>query len=331
MTVPHKITKNSLNDITKKNYLIKNLRGFSIFECITLRINTGRLSNEFIFEAKAMLRINKAILMASALFLVLTTAQPGLPGRDRQAEADPNYLIQTTLLLNRSVRFVEEGRTGEINRLYMDPISGLIPFCMLSFHAFFGIVKKNCLLSIPWSHVRFDHKNKQFVIRKIGTEGGQKTPCLPYKPEIHKAIEPSEAERIFNHYNLQNLLDQKRKRMGIDSQVPVFEVIRLTNIPVYSQGTVFGRAEQYFMNLDSGMVMMVLINLTQHGKPTENFILLPFPLLKLDSTRFAYTLRVSEESLSNSPHFSYFAELYYPMEKVSDIYRKFGLINLLDQ
>ena len=151
--------------------------------------------------------------MASALFLVLTTAQPGLPGRGRQAEADLNYLIQATLLLNRSVRFVEEGRIGEIN----------------------------------------------------------------------------------------------------------------------SQGTVFGRAEQYFMNLDSGMVMMVLINLTQNGKPTENFILLPFPLLKFDSTRFAYTLRVSEESLSNSPHFSYFAELYYPMEKVSDIYRKFGLINLLDQ
>lgn len=268
--------------------------------------------------------IKKTIVIAAALVPALILTGSG-PGRGQESGSQTDYLIRASQLLNRSVKFVGEDRTGEINELYVDPVTGFIPFSILRFHAVFGIVERSYLLSIPWPYVQFDCKNRQFIIGKARTEDGAETSLLPFKPEIHKAIEPPEAARIFEHYHLENLLAQKRERTDTEPEVPVVQSIRLTNIPVRSRGMVLGRVEQYFVDLESGMVRMVLIN-SRKRSLTEDFILLPFPLLEFESSEFAYILTIPEERLSHAPGFSDFLKLYYPMEEAAEVYRKFGLI-----
>ncbi len=263
----------------------------------------------------------------TAVFLVSFLVFQGIDGLPARASAGD--LVEATKLLNRSVRFVERERTGEINGLYMDPATGLIPFCMLSFEFFLSIIEKRYILSITWHDVSFDSQNQQFVMEKIKTDGDGELEPLSYKPDVHKAISPSEAEQIFSHYELQNTLHQTRVRLGAEQNIPVVEIIRLTNIPVYSGGTVLGRAEKYFMNLDTGMVRMVLVNYTRDGHLTEDFLMIPFPVLTFDPSEFAYRLTVPESTFSQAPHFTDPVDTYYPQDEMKKVYSKFGLTNLL--
>lgn len=265
----------------------------------------------------------------TAVFLLFFSGFQSFAGIPAKASTEQQVLVEATKLLNRSVRFVEREKTGEINELYMDPATGSIPFCMLSFEFFLSIMEKRYILSIPWHDVNFDSQNQQFVMEKIKTgEGGELEP-LPYKPEVHKAISPAQAEQIFSHYKLQNLLHQTRTRLGVEQNIPVVDIIRLTNIPIYSQGTFLGRAEKYFMSLDTGMVRMVLVNYTREGHITEDFVMIPFPVLTFDSSEFIYRLTVPESEFSQAPHFANPVETYYPLEQMKKVYSKFGLSNLL--
>ncbi len=249
-----------------------------------------------------------------------------LPAR---ASAEQQVLVDATKLLNRSVRFVERERTGEINELYMDPATGSIPFCMLSFELFLSIIEKRYILSIPWHDVSFDSQNQQFVMKTIKTGRGGELEPLPYKPDVHQAISPSEAEQIFSHYESQNLLQQKRVRLGAEQNIPVVEIIRLINIPIYSGGNVLGRAEKYFMNLDTGMVRMVLVNYIRDGHLTEDFVMIPFPVLNFDPSEFTYRLTVPESTFSQAPYSPNPVDNYYPLDEMKKVYSKFGLTNLL--
>ncbi len=265
----------------------------------------------------------------TAVFLIFFVGFQNLAGISAQASAEQQALVEATKLLNRSVRFVEREKTGEINELYMDPATGLIPFCMLSFEFFLNIIEKKYIFSIPWHEASFDSQNQQFVMGKIKTDEGGKLEPLPYKADVHKAISPLEAEQIFSHYELQNQLHKTRVRLGAEQDMPVAEIIRLTNIPIYSQETVLGRAEKYFMNLDTGMIRMVLVNYTRDGHLTQDFVMIPFPVLSFDPAEFAYRLNVPESTFSQAPHFTNPVEKYYPLEQMKKVYSKFGLSNLL--
>lgn len=159
----------------------------------------------------------------TTVFLLFFLGFQHFAGIPAQASAEQQTLVEATKLLNRSVRFVEREKTGEINELYMDPATGLIPFCMLSFESFLNIIEKRYILSIPWHDTSFDSQNQQFVMAKIKTGGGGELEPLPYKPDVHKAISPSEAEQIFSHYELQDRLHQTRIRLGADQNIPVIE------------------------------------------------------------------------------------------------------------
>jgi len=263
----------------------------------------------------------------TVVLLALFLGFQSFAGVPAQASAEQQTLVEATKLLNRSVRFVERDKTGEIDEIYMDPATGSIPFCMLSFEFFLNIIERRYILAIPWHEVSFDSQSRQVVMEKVKSE----LEPLPYEPDVHKAITPSEAEQIFSHYALPNLLYQTRVRLGAEQSIPVVEIIRLTNIPVYSGGTVLGRAEKYFMDVDTGMVTMVLVNDTREGHLTEDFIMIPFPVLAFDATEFAYRLTIPESTLSQAPRFTSPVETYYPLEQMKKVYSEFGLSNLLDQ
>lgn len=264
-----------------------------------------------------------------AVFLLFFLGFQSVAGIPAQASSEQQTLVEATKLLNRSVKFVERERTGEINELYMDPATGLIPFCVLSFQFFLNIIEKRYVLSIPWHEASIDSQNQQFVMGEIKTGRGGELEPLPYKADIHKAISPSEAEQIFSYYELQNLLHQTRVLLGADQNIPVVEIIRMTNIPIYRRGTVLGRAEKYFMNLDTGMVRMVLVNYTKDGHLTKDFFMIPFPVLTFDPSEFTYRLTVPESTFAQAPHFTNPVETYYPLEQMKNVYSKFGLSNLL--
>lgn len=265
-------------------------------------------------------------LKTATIYLVLVAVMLA-SGRAEPARAAYQDLVQTNRLINRSVKFVERDRTGEISTLYLDPATGLVPFGVLGFQAFFGLVDKTCLLPIPWPDVQFDSKTKQFVIRELTTD---EVSCLVYNPEVHDPIEAGAAGKIFGHYDLGNLLARERKRLGAGSRGRIYDLAELTNIPVYRQGTRIGRAVRYFMSLDSGMVRLVLLHRSQDGEQTVNKVMVPFPLLKFDEARVAYHLAPDSADLSKAPRFDHFDAPYIGFEAAVDLYRRFGLDGYLE-
>ncbi|MFW6323532.1 MAG: hypothetical protein ACOC0U_00580 [Desulfovibrionales bacterium] len=260
-------------------------------------------------------------ISVAVLFLILTMLGNG------SARQSPDMLVRATALLNRSVHFSEKDRTGEIREVYVDPVSGLIPFCILSFNAFLGTVEKNVLVSIPWTYVNFKSRNQQFVIREIKSEGDDEISPLEYKSRKHQQVSPAEAENIYRHYDLENLLERSRRETDSDSNIPVIDILRLENIPVYSQGTRFGRAASYFMSLDSGMIRTILLE--QSG--TDTYVMIPFPILRFDPVRFAYILKVPEERIAQAPQVEQDTFLYYEHQDMQKLYAAFGLSDLLEQ
>ena len=262
-----------------------------------------------------------------AVLCLLLVAGMVAAGRGGDRPENAAALVQTTRLLNRSANFVERERTGEISTLYIDPGTGLVPFGVLTFQALFGIVDKTCILSIPWPEVQFDSRTKQFVIRKISTDEAS---CLTYDPDVHETIRASRAEKIFAYYGIENLLDRSRQRTDADYQGRVYELVRLTNIPVYRQGARIGRVEHYYMSLDSGTVRMALIHRDGKQKQAENYLLVPFPLLQFDAAQIAYHLDLDTAALSKAPRFAHFGKAYLSTARAAEIYGTFGLEGYLE-
>ena len=262
-----------------------------------------------------------------AVLSLLLVAGMVVAGRGGDRREDIANLVQTTRLLNRSVKFVERERTGEITAVYVDPVSGLVPFGVLTFQALFGIVDKACILSIPWPDVQFDTRTKRFVITEVTTD---EATCLTYSPEVHDTITGSRAEKIVTYYGIENLLAIRRERTAAEASGKVFGLARLTNIPVYRQGSRIGRAERYYMSLDSGMVRMVLIHRDGEPKQDGNYLLVPFPLLQFDAAQVAYHLDLDTAALSKAPGFAHLDDAYLSREQVAEIYRSFGLEDYLE-
>ena len=275
-------------------------------------------------DRRALANLTALSVAVLSLLLVsgLVAAQQGKDRRD-----DAAHLVQTTRLLNRSVKFVERERTGEITTLYIDPGTGLVPFGVLTFQAFFGIVDKACILSVPWPEVQFDSQTKLFFIREITTD---EATCLTYNPDVHETIRASRAGKIFAYYGIENLLDRRRQRTDGDYQGQIYDLARLTNIPVCRQETRIGRAERYYMSLESGMVRMVLIHRDGEPKQDGNYLLVPFPLLQFDAAQVAYHLDLDTAALSKAPRFAHFDDAYLSREQVAEIYRSFGLEDYLE-